>query len=196
MYSCPVFETLSSTLGYPTPLSYVPVMGMDINPMESYWSRTKNLFYAIINTYYYDRFYQETTKIFRDKYGLVSFFTVQENFRQDFPEVDKLAAESDMVLVNTDEFLDIPRPMAPNMVHVGGLGAGDYVNMPLGEVPLTLLFFTDCFEVFEKEMKRGVNGVIYFSLGTVVNVTILPSVYESVAVLAKVLIDFHSSSYF
>ena len=59
------------------------------------------------------------------------------------------------------------------MVNTGGLGVTEASNAPLGEV-------------FEKEMQKGEKGVIYFSLGTIVNTTVLPEVIKAAVVLAKV----------
>ena len=59
------------------------------------------------------------------------------------------------------------------MVNTGGLGIQESSGKPLGPV-------------FEKEMKKGRDGVIYFSLGTIVNTTKLPEVMGAVVSLARV----------
>lgn len=85
----------------------------------------------------------------------------------------EIAADSDIVFVSTDEYIDLPRPILPNMINTGGLGLGEATNKPLGKI-------------FEKEMKKGEKGVIYFSLGTIVNTTRLPEVMEALVTVAKV----------
>lgn len=46
-------------------------------------------------------------------------------FRNDFPSVDEIAADSDLIFVMTDEFLEVQRPLMPNFVHIGSLGLED-----------------------------------------------------------------------
>lgn len=43
-------------------------------------------------------------------------------FRQSFPDVGQIAGESPLVLVTSDEFVELPRPVNHNVVYIGGLG--------------------------------------------------------------------------
>ncbi|KIH48594.1 hypothetical protein ANCDUO_21335 [Ancylostoma duodenale] len=55
-----------------------------------------------------------------------------------------------MIFVSTDEFIEIPRPTLPNVVHIGGLGSREKLgNYELSEPNLD-------------EMEKGEKGVVYF----------------------------------
>ncbi|VDL69233.1 unnamed protein product [Nippostrongylus brasiliensis] len=105
---------------------------------------------------------------------------VWATFLPNFPSLEDIAADSDMVFVSTDEFIEFPRPSLPNIVHIGGLGLGtSKETSPLNKV-------------FAEQMEMGANGVIYFSLGTLVNTSSLPAfAMEAVIETARRTPDHH-----
>ncbi|CAI4228128.1 unnamed protein product [Auanema sp. JU1783] len=149
--SCPMAEGQTWAIGLPVPLSYVPAginLDMDLHP--SYFKRAQNIVFSSLLWYFTRLVNIELTSIFQDKFG------------QDFPDVEDIAKNSDIIFVSTDEFVELPRPTLPNIVHIGGLGATDSVS--------------EMGEKFEKEMNKGKKGVVLFSLGTIVNTTDLPKI--------------------
>lgn len=50
------------------------------------------------------------------------------DFSPNFPNLEDVAANSDVVFVSTDEFIEFPRPTLPNVVHIGGIGFKDAVE--------------------------------------------------------------------
>ncbi|KHJ77086.1 hypothetical protein OESDEN_23294, partial [Oesophagostomum dentatum] len=102
------------------------------------------------------------------------------NFRAQFPSVAEIAADSDLVFVSTDEFIEFPRPTLPNVVHIGGLGFKETMGNDVLKEP------------FVEEMKKGAKGVVYFSLGTLVNTTSLPAfAMAAVVETVKQTPDYH-----
>lgn len=84
----------------------------------------------------------------------------------------EIAGSSDIVFVSTDEFIEIPRPVMPNMVNIGGLGESQSGRLD---------------QTFERIAEMSGKGMIYFSLGTVVNTTLISmSVMENLVRLAEV----------
>ncbi|VDO60067.1 unnamed protein product [Haemonchus placei] len=149
--SCPISDYMAWLLGMPQPSSYIPsLIGMDITHRPSYWERAQNIW----STFLYVQFALEATEMFRKRYGA------------NFPNLEAIAADSDMVFVNTDEFVDFPRPTLPHVVHIGGLGEGS-------------------------SSKRS-KGVVYFSLGTLVNTSSLPAfAMRAVVDAVKKTPDYH-----
>ncbi|PIO61715.1 hypothetical protein TELCIR_16752, partial [Teladorsagia circumcincta] len=110
----------------------------------------------------------EATDMFRRRYGA------------DFPSLEEIAADSDVVFVSTDEFVDFPRPTLPHIVHIGGLGVGD--SSKNGGLD----------EIFSEQMEKGSKGVVYFSLGTLVNTSSLPAfAMKAVVEAARRTPDYH-----
>ena len=71
-------------------------------------------------------------------------------FRHDFPNLSDISADSDLIFILTDEFLEVQKPEMPNFVHIGGLGfENDRVQkldeVDFGEFPDTLRFLYNWF---------------------------------------------------
>ncbi|KIH46603.1 hypothetical protein ANCDUO_23343 [Ancylostoma duodenale] len=148
---CPITDYMAWVLGMPQPSSYIPsLVGMDTTNKMSYLERVRNIYSTLLYVYFMENSVEETTEVFRRKYGA------------HFPNLGNIAADSDMIFVSTDEFIEFPRPTLPNVVHIGGLGfrenIGDYVLS----------------EPYLEEMEKGEKGMVYLSFGTVVNTTSLP----------------------
>ncbi|KIH51845.1 hypothetical protein ANCDUO_18062, partial [Ancylostoma duodenale] len=167
--SCPVGDHMAWVLGMPQPSSYIPsLVGIDMTNKMSYLERVQNIYSTFLYVYFVEKSVEETTEVFRRKYGA------------DFPNVGEIAADSDMIFVSTDEFIEFPRPTLPNVVHIGGLGFRE----KLGDYALSEPYLT--------EMEKGEKGVVYFSLGTVVNTTSLPKFAMTAVIEAiKQTPDYH-----
>ncbi|VDM65107.1 unnamed protein product [Strongylus vulgaris] len=139
--SCPISDHMAWVLGMPQPSSYIPsLIGTDSNHRMSYFERVQNIYYTFLYIYFSE------LGVFRRKYGA------------DFPNLAEIASNSDMIFVATDEFIEIPRPTLPNVVHIGGIG----------------VIHSSLLQPFAHELEKGAKGVVYFSLGTLVNTTSLP----------------------
>lgn len=60
----------------------------------------------------------------------------RQRFKFDFPPLKELATKTALILVNTNNAIDFPEPIEPNMIQVGGLQIVD--PKPLPEVSITL----------------------------------------------------------
>lgn len=87
-------------------------------------------------------------------------------FSVDLPDLVSLAADVPLIFTNIDEFLTFPRPSAPNVINIGGLGLGTKVEQPPLKSP------------FKELMEKGEKGVIYFALGSVLPTNHLPSSFR------------------
>ncbi|KAK0397894.1 hypothetical protein QR680_002324 [Steinernema hermaphroditum] len=148
--SCPLMDHMDNILAVPKPLSYVPAVGdVNVSDKPTYLERLNNIVEWMVDVYVYRYGSRLLNQLFRKRYG------------SDFPDVDDLARESPVIFVSTDEFLDFPRPTLHNIVHIGGLG----INTNSTELK----------EPFKSEIKKGKNGAIFFSFGSNVQTTFLPS---------------------
>ena len=93
---------------------------------------------------------------------------VLEKFRRygDFGSLDELQSRSALWLLVTDDVLDYPRPMMPNMVYVGGLT----VKRSTGKLPTDIKNFIDGAE----------KGVVLVTFGSLVS-SIPPHVVEKLS---------------
>uniref|UniRef100_A0AC35U8D6 UDP-glucuronosyltransferase n=1 Tax=Rhabditophanes sp. KR3021 TaxID=114890 RepID=A0AC35U8D6_9BILA len=137
----PLHDVVSYNLGAPAPPSYVPSVEENYTgPQMSLWERLINLkLYLtqltlhIVNT-------ERLTSIFR------------KHVAPDFPNLRALASKSALAFVNSDEMLDIPRPILSKIIYIGGLG-----------IPKTNLLDDHWNTIFNK----GKKGVVLFCMGTV-----------------------------
>lgn len=89
----------------------------------------------------------------------------REKFKFDFPPIKEIGQKTSLLFVNTDSAIDLPEPLQPNMIQIGGLQIVD--SKPLPEVILVLkykskksklkLFFQGYGEL-RKEWKEGNNS--------------------------------------
>lgn len=56
----------------------------------------------------------------------------REKFKFEFPPIKELSRKTAIILVNSDNAIDLPEPLQPNMIQVGGLQIVD--AKPLSEV--------------------------------------------------------------
>ncbi|KAI6190376.1 Glucuronosyltransferase [Aphelenchoides bicaudatus] len=91
---------------------------------------------------------------------------LMEHQRVEIPDLMALAASSPLIFTNVDEFLTFPRPMAANVINIGGLGLSLTATQPPLKSP------------FKELMEKGEKGVIYFALGSVLPTNHLPSAFR------------------
>jgi glucuronosyltransferase len=66
----------------------------------------------------------------------------RKRFNFDFPPLKELVERTALIFVNTDNAIDFPEPLQPNMIQVGGLQILD--SKPLPEVSSTFGWFPIC----------------------------------------------------
>lgn len=151
--SCPLSEHQTMLTGVPLEFSYVPAVFGPYTDEMSVTERFFNIFRGLsfASTIYYDWNYR-VKKDLEDRYG------------KDFPMPWEIAKKADLVAINTDEFIDYPRPLPPNVIHIGGLGMDHHFTQALTSP-------------YKEIMERGRKGVVLFSLGSIVETNKLPKAY-------------------
>ncbi|RXG53455.1 UDP-glucuronosyltransferase 2B14 [Armadillidium vulgare] len=147
----------SAILGNVINPSYAPSVMTDYPRPYSFIHRISNLV-AHISFPIYWRIYE----IFPLVYKLLS-----ERF-PDLPPLAEIEKGISLVLANTHYSLDIPLPLLPSQVEVGGMHCH-----PAKKLPKDLQSFID---------GSGSEGVIYFSLGSIIQGTTIPEKYRNIFV--------------
>ncbi|CAD5232606.1 unnamed protein product [Bursaphelenchus xylophilus] len=151
MSSCPIMEHQASVVGIPTAYSFVPssvngFAGDRMTLSERFW----NTIQSFLLSYHYLDYWHDFHEELKKEHG-------------DVPHPIDLAKSTDLILINTDELIDFPRPLPPNVIHIGGLGM-DKVDTSLPND-------------YELLMSKGKKGVVYFSFGSIVPTNALPQLY-------------------
>ncbi|KAH7678270.1 CBN-UGT-49 protein, partial [Aphelenchoides avenae] len=137
----PLHEINSRLLGIPPMLSYVPVLESRqlVGPVMTFSDRVKNMYSYAVGTIVQWRHVQKVTALYR------------KHISPTFPDVGKLASTAALCFVNSDQFIDIARPVLHKTVYIGGVG----ITQPK---PLSA--------EIEKAMSKGKKGVVYVSFGS------------------------------
>uniref|UniRef100_A0A915IMY8 glucuronosyltransferase n=1 Tax=Romanomermis culicivorax TaxID=13658 RepID=A0A915IMY8_ROMCU len=148
-----MIDYLAWELGAPSPPSFVPQLMTAYTDRMTFWQRCRNFGATVMLAYFYRRKMVEPgNKIFRRRFG------------QDFPDVSRLAAKSSLLLVNSEELLDYPRPILHKILYIGGIGLS--VPQQLDEYWLNIV------------EDRAYQGVVVFSLGSIANTTLMPYAWK------------------
>ncbi|CAJ0567578.1 unnamed protein product, partial [Mesorhabditis spiculigera] len=168
--SCPIMDHMSWIIGLPHPLSYLPSVGnVDFGDRPNFYQRFQNIVEYLASQvgFGYDAHYGPLDQEFQKRFG------------PDFPSITSIERSSDVIFVSTDELIDFPRPIFPNIIHIGGLGMEDEIVKPLDEQ-------------FALEMEKGKDGVVFFSFGSNVNTSQLPAeVMKTLFDVVKTFPDHH-----
>ncbi|KAL3108143.1 hypothetical protein niasHT_016334 [Heterodera trifolii] len=157
--SCSLQEHLASLIGLPFPSSFVPSL------MDSNWSdkmsilqRFQNLMHKFAG-YNYLRFgIDPLTQIFRKHFGNA------------FPDLRSIVSKSPLIFVASDEFVDFPRPLFSNVIYIGGLGMEKSHDGKTKQIALK--------EPFLAEMGKSTDGVIFFSMGSIMRSSDMPESFR------------------
>ncbi|CAD5232608.1 unnamed protein product [Bursaphelenchus xylophilus] len=153
MSSCPIIEHQATLVGIPAEFSYVPAAingftGDRMTIIERFWNIVKRFGQSYSYLKYWDEFYAK----------------LKLEYDGDITHPIDLAKTTDLVFINTDELLDFPRPLPPNVIHIGGFG--------MDKVDTTLT------KEYEALMSEGKEGIVYFSFGSIVPTNSLPQTYR------------------
>lgn len=136
-------------LGNPDNPSYIPNLFTPYSDRMNFMERTINsVSLMLFKVIYYFKSYHPSQEI------------AQQHFGQDVPDLDILARNISLVLVNSHFSLNSPRPLVPGVVEVGGM----HITPPQ-KLPKHIQEYLDGAE----------HGVIYFSLGSVLQAKTLPA---------------------
>lgn len=103
-------DHIAWTIGSPSPASYVPNMLTSYSDKMSFTERLKNfLGTALLHIMHYDIVVKPEQKVFYNHYG------------QDFPSLSQLAAKSSLVFINSEQFVDFPKPILHKVLYIGGI---------------------------------------------------------------------------
>lgn len=154
--SCALFEAIGDVFGINMPGGYVPAaLAMTtLSDEMSFTDRIRNEIEFAVVRRAYTTSYNSITKLFRKHYG------------HDFPEVTSIIKRrTPVIFIATEDFIDFPRPWPADVIRIGGLGM-NYKTSTSTKLSLN--------EPFTSEMKKGVKGVVFFSLGSNTNTAGLP----------------------
>ncbi|XP_054625695.1 UDP-glucuronosyltransferase 2B1-like [Dunckerocampus dactyliophorus] len=127
----------------PSPLSYIPMTGSGLSDKMTFFERVKNLLYF---------------SLWKVEYALIiepQYQAVCTEFFGPKIKYDDLVQAADLWLMRADFVFEFPRPIMPNIIHIGG-----FQCQPAQPLP-------DHLEEFVQS--SGEYGVIVMSLGTFVN---------------------------
>ncbi|KAF1766863.1 hypothetical protein GCK72_006821 [Caenorhabditis remanei] len=141
--SGPLMEFIAHAVGVPIIPSYVPPVMMESHDEMGFVARTKSLIGHGLMGFMHRRISADAeTEIFR-----------QELNDPTFPNTMDIGSKCPLVIVNTNEIYDLPRPTLAKVVNIGGLGVGFDSAKPL----------TGDFKTISETGK----GLIVFSFGSV-----------------------------
>lgn len=138
-------------LGSPVYPSYMHTIHVDFPTDMNFWQRLYNTAYHLyyVVGYYRDHNDAETNRISRDFFGA------------DVPHINEIISRTSLIFSNSHHTLDGPVPLVPNLIEVAGIHIRDD-HQPL---PVAL----------QKFMDDAKEGVVYFTLGSLVRVSTLPN---------------------
>lgn len=112
--TCINLSWTSWRLGNPLTPSYIPAPTMPYSDDMSFLERIDNLITILYEKYTFDNWILKPSNAAAKKF-----------FGEDLPDLDEIARNISLVLVNTHFTLSRPRPFVPNIVEVGGLFVKD-----------------------------------------------------------------------
>lgn len=138
---------INPTVGNPQPASYVAHTFLAKGFSTSFTHRANNLMYYLID-YFISTWhaFPKNDEIMRSVYP-------------DAPSIYDLYSNVSLVLLNSHSSVNLPVPLVPNMIEVGG-----YFIDPPKKLPKDL----------EDYMNSAPDGVIYFSMGSIIKANELP----------------------
>lgn len=127
MYNCPVIRIISHILiswqakhiGNPLSSAYVASIHLKLNVEMSFFERMENFLMNYIDNFYYDN----RVKSLHEKIARNYLPVNKDTFNSKIFNVS-------LVLLNTHYSLNLPRPLVPNIIEVGGLHIGRINSLP------------------------------------------------------------------
>uniref|UniRef100_A0A0K0DMZ8 UDP-glucuronosyltransferase n=1 Tax=Angiostrongylus cantonensis TaxID=6313 RepID=A0A0K0DMZ8_ANGCA len=137
-----LLDIIAHYMGVPTLPSYVPPMLMESSDKMNFVERVKSFVgHTLIIAFWKRMFADRETELFR------------ELIDPNFPDIVDVAKECPLVMVNSNELYEAPRPTLSKIVNIGGVGIGFMDANPLPDE-------------FQRIIDASV-GLVVFSFGSV-----------------------------
>ncbi|KAL6738214.1 hypothetical protein Aduo_011785 [Ancylostoma duodenale] len=151
--SSPLVDHVAQRIGVPTIPSYVQPLAMESTDSMNFYERTKSLIGHVMTSLVWDRFVASPeTELFRE---LVD---------PTFPNLIELAEECSLVMVNSNELYELPRPSLAKVINIGGLDMQMQQSRPL---PTEISTLAD---------RAG--SIIIFSFGSIAPIQKMPKTWK------------------
>ncbi|KAK6023447.1 UDP-glucoronosyl and UDP-glucosyl transferase [Ostertagia ostertagi] len=139
-------------MGVPMVPSYIPPIAMESTDEMNFYERTKSLIGQLLTVYIWRRTYaDQETAIFRE---------IDPNF----PHIVDITEHCPLVMVNSNELYELPRPTLAKIVNIGGIG------MQLNDTrPLPPEFH---------RIAENCEGLVVFSLGSIAPSHLMPETWK------------------
>ncbi|KAK9870915.1 hypothetical protein WA026_009877 [Henosepilachna vigintioctopunctata] len=147
--SCFLLPWLYERFGIPHNPSYIPHVSMNYPKNMNFFERLENTVVSWISRLYYSHWRNEKDNRIARRY-----------FKENIPHVSEFANNASLILVNTHFSINNAFPYPPNVIEVGG------IHLPAETEALP--------EKIEKFIEESPEGVIFFSLGSMVKSDTLP----------------------
>ncbi|XP_072384379.1 uncharacterized protein [Diabrotica undecimpunctata] len=134
---------ISERVGNPSNTAYVPNNLLAFSDKMTFWERVENTLISIVHKLLF-QFY----KLPKDKKLARKYIGKKGS------KLEKFLYNSSLILSNTHFSLNLPRPLVPNVIEIGGI----HIDKPH---PLP--------ESLKRWIETSRSGVIYFSLGSLIN---------------------------
>ncbi|RCN31059.1 UDP-glucoronosyl and UDP-glucosyl transferase [Ancylostoma caninum] len=147
-------DNVAHIVGVPTFPSYIPPMMMESSDEMDFYQRTKSFIgHTLYNLVWPRMVVNKETQIFREHWDL------------EFPDIMDLMKKCPLVMVNSNELYELPRPTLAKVVNIGGIGVEYKDAKPLeGE--------------FKKIAETG-KGIIVMSFGSVAHAELMPEDWKT-----------------
>ncbi|KAK0402981.1 hypothetical protein QR680_016653 [Steinernema hermaphroditum] len=148
-----LLDNIANVMGVPQPASYVPAMMFDMKDEMTFMERAQNLVVgSLMSPFWKWRAIDPITRLYR------------KHIDPNFPDIAALGAECSLVMVNSNEMYEIPRPTLHKIVNIGGLGMEKKDAKEL----------TGDF----KRIVDGAENVVLFSFGSIANASAMPESWK------------------
>ncbi|XP_051160808.1 uncharacterized protein LOC127281235 [Leptopilina boulardi] len=138
-----LYPWVENTIGNPSTAATHPNIISSLVEINSFWDRLQNIIEKHVLIY---KFHYYTDKIQTE--------LIRKYISADLPNVEELTKNSILTLINTHFSFNGIKPMTPALIEVGGLHI--------------LQDDTKFTPKLQKWMDESVNGVVYFSMGTII----------------------------
>lgn len=152
MSSGTFMDFMAWAVGAPAPASVVPLALASYTDRMTFYQRIKNtLGQVLFHTVFHFMQVNPYNKLFRQHYG------------KDFMDVMEIGSKSPLLFINSEEFIDFPRPILHKVVYIGGIGLTN--PNPLKEE-------------WQNLMDNSEDGVVLFSFGSVAKPETMPQSWK------------------
>ncbi|XP_026732558.1 UDP-glucuronosyltransferase 2B1-like isoform X1 [Trichoplusia ni] len=158
--SSPMIHWSYSRIGLPDNPSYVPTMTSESTSQMSFLERLEN---TAMNLYF--------KTWFRYSIQVKERVILERRFKSRLPDLEDLARNVSLVLVNTFHSLNGVRPLLPGVVEVGGMHIKNTASLPIPQY-------------IERFLNESEHGVVLFSWGSLIKTASIPKYKEDIIVSA------------